>query len=361
MTYFHHPAHEEHIKRNIKVSSGPAFLTIVSAGMCNLKCMMCIHSVVDKIEINLDVERIYPLLKTAGRVQLVGGEPLWITANVNNTTRKILDKILKDFKNIRLSVITNGVMLNKKMAKIVFERFESINFSIDTLDKMAYKKIRSKPVLNKVLKNIEYLSNLKRKAKRSPRDNPKINFFTIVMNSTLDSLPLLTRKIAELGGFQHVLQKLRNFIGPEFEKQLLKEMPDFQKIPKSRLNSIRNEMKKISSEFGVEILDNVHLFSDGTAETPKSGSRNSVCPNPWKHFLITENGNVIFCCTNTTILGNINTQSIEEIWNGPVALDIRKSFIQRRMKGCMRKACMAPMDYFLAGKPNVNTKRKSKK
>ncbi len=77
--------------------------------------------------------------------------------------------------------------------------------------------------------------------------------------------------------------------------------------------------------------------------------------------MITENGNVIICCTNTAILGNINTQSIEEIWNGPVALDIRKSFIHGRMKGCVQQACMAPVNYFSAGKPGINSKKKEVK
>jgi MoaA/NifB/PqqE/SkfB family radical SAM enzyme len=42
-----------------------------------------------------------------------------------------------------------------------------------------------------------------------------------------------------------------------------------------------------------------------------------VCDHPWTHFEVNNpNGNVTMCCDNNTVLGNVNENTIEEVWNG---------------------------------------------
>lgn len=42
-----------------------------------------------------------------------------------------------------------------------------------------------------------------------------------------------------------------------------------------------------------------------------------VCKHPWSHFEVNNpNGNVTMCCNNSMVLGNVNLQSVAEIWNG---------------------------------------------
>ncbi len=49
-----------------------------------------------------------------------------------------------------------------------------------------------------------------------------------------------------------------------------------------------------------------------------------ICHHPWTHFEVNNpNGNVTMCCDNSTVLGNVNRGTIEEIWNGPGYQDIR--------------------------------------
>jgi len=50
-----------------------------------------------------------------------------------------------------------------------------------------------------------------------------------------------------------------------------------------------------------------------------------VCENPWVHFEVNNpNGDVTMCCDNSTVLGNVNEDSVADIWNGEGYQKIRK-------------------------------------
>lgn len=58
----------------------------------------------------------------------------------------------------------------------------------------------------------------------------------------------------------------------------------------------------------------------------------SVCVMPWVHFHVAQNGLVTPCCQSPwkdeDALGDINKQSIEEIWNNSEIRDLRKKMLQ---------------------------------
>ena len=50
-----------------------------------------------------------------------------------------------------------------------------------------------------------------------------------------------------------------------------------------------------------------------------------VCENPWTHFEVNNpNGDVTMCCDNATVLGNVNDDTIEGVWNGDGYRTMRK-------------------------------------
>jgi hypothetical protein len=53
-----------------------------------------------------------------------------------------------------------------------------------------------------------------------------------------------------------------------------------------------------------------------------------LCPVPWAGTsVVLADGNVNFCCCSSAVVGNVNQQSFEEIWNGPIMRDIRRALI----------------------------------
>lgn len=50
-----------------------------------------------------------------------------------------------------------------------------------------------------------------------------------------------------------------------------------------------------------------------------------VCKHPWTHFEVNNpNGDVTMCCNNDMVMGNVNEDSIAEIWNSEKFQDARK-------------------------------------
>lgn len=56
----------------------------------------------------------------------------------------------------------------------------------------------------------------------------------------------------------------------------------------------------------------------------------TVCDYPWTHFEVNNpNGDVMMCTDSPIVLGNVNNQTIAEIWNGEGYRNIRKEMLWR--------------------------------
>ncbi len=63
--------------------------------------------------------------------------------------------------------------------------------------------------------------------------------------------------------------------------------------------------------------------------------KNNFCILPFVHFHANNFGNVTPCCVNPKVLGNLGTETIEEIWENKSLVDIREKMI----KGVKEESC----------------------
>ena len=64
------------------------------------------------------------------------------------------------------------------------------------------------------------------------------------------------------------------------------------------------------------------------------------CHYPWTWMMVTSDGAARPCCFATGDLGNLHAQPVEEIWNGPMAVELRQFVLQNRVhKICGNAAC----------------------
>jgi len=53
------------------------------------------------------------------------------------------------------------------------------------------------------------------------------------------------------------------------------------------------------------------------------------CLAPWKVFYVRADGGVRTCCTLRSSMGDLSTQSFEDVWNGGAYTRLRRAFVEQ--------------------------------
>ena len=233
------------------------------------------------------------------------------------------------------------------------ERVHMHNFGEPLLDKKLVERIKLAKdhgikhvyfVTNASLLNSKNALNLI----KSGLDEFKISFYGVnesTYNSTMKDLD-----------FNITLNNVRNFFDLRKSLKATKPKVVLQLIPQS-LNddSLEKEWVNLFKEYlDDEIGDRfnfyqLHNFGDGRdyVETKNHNIRNT-CKFPWNTMVILQDGSVTACCLDydgQINLGNVNEQSIYDIWNGEKYKKIRADFKKlnyKDYKPCQK--CNFPVD-----------------
>ncbi len=84
------------------------------------------------------------------------------------------------------------------------------------------------------------------------------------------------------------------------------------------------------------------LVQLGDAPAKPGESRQATCPVPWETLTVTWDGDVVPCCydyNKKLILGNLDRQSLSEIWNDEPMRRLRREIIDNRVENPLCKGC----------------------
>lgn len=115
---------------------------------CNEKCSKCSHWTYKSVK-NIDIKNVIKFInsiKSARELCVVGGEPLIYKKDILFLIKSIL-------KDIRVVIITNGVMATPDFLEYITNKNIHIVFSIDTLDKDFWKFVRGRDTYDVVMDN----------------------------------------------------------------------------------------------------------------------------------------------------------------------------------------------------------------
>lgn len=199
-----------------------------------------------------------------------------------------------------------------------------------------------------------------------PADRPPyLCFNSIVMNETVEGLPAVAEKLAQMGGRVHVLLGLISHMSAETvsllkeqrgSKEAAEAVRDYEgclkasafngkKLDPDILAGIRQHMYEVYRRAGIHVEDQLNFLGTvGAKEKHPSGA--PVCYFPWFRVHIRENGDVTPCCANNILMGNVAKDSFDEIWNGATTRDLRRAFAHGEMKGCDAAGCPEVYNYF---------------
>lgn len=272
------------------LTSFPKYIFIEPINTCNARCVMCgidfdsrARAVMSDELIDKIAEELSGYKDHIEKVMLyLDCEPL-LDRNLHLKIARLKAAGLK-----RVNISTNGSILTRRKAtEIINAGLDEIYISIDSLDKETFEAIRIRLNFDKVYKN------------------------------TLEFI------------------KVRNELNPDLVVRI-------QMISMEENQSEADTYAEHWSHYlgpGDQIaIQKVHNWGHAV-DVMKVGDEDTInnipCLAPWGTFCIHANGDVGLCTIDTTcsiLLGNVNEQSIEEIWAGDVLQGIRDAHLTGRRK-----------------------------
>lgn len=194
----------------------PEVIALSYDRICNVQCIFCRSCNIkqDMVQFDSTMKDWLPeVFKNAQRVSLSGvGEAL-----ASPHTRKVMSKIAKLYPNIKFDILTNGMLMDEKNIEElgIINNLGVIRFSFHAVKKSTYNKLVKYGNFDRVMKNIKYISELKRLGKVEQLE------FRFVINSY---------NFKEMVKFAQMAQKLQanvtflNLLENEDTKELFKEL-----------------------------------------------------------------------------------------------------------------------------------------
>jgi radical SAM protein with 4Fe4S-binding SPASM domain len=217
-----------------------------------------------------------------------------------------LAKIIALNANFRID--THANCLDDDIVDLLLaSRLSEINFSIDSMDPDVYRRIRRGSIpLPEVLAKIERFMSRKRAARKEIHT---IISFVLMRSNAATIKPALA--FARENGIDHV-----NVVPMlAFTEDMLDEIFVWDE---AAFAALHHELTTEAARLGVALA--MHAPVKHWREDDIHGP----CEVPWATAAITANGDVMACCMPGTVMGNLNKQSLPQIWNGPEFAAFRK-------------------------------------
>tara|TARA_Y100001936_G_scaffold252797_1_gene314200 strand:+ start:1067 stop:2110 length:1044 start_codon:yes stop_codon:yes gene_type:complete len=270
----------------------PLTVVLELINRCNLECVMCYqgyrndakqHTIEDKM-----LDKIFDDFKEnkLSALMLSASEPL-----LYKGIEKVLHRA-KDAEIMDVFLFTNGSLLTKERSQMILDSSVTRLFvSIDAATQESYDKVRV-PVSKRLLKE-DRLEDL---------DN-NIKQFINMRNSLNRKTPVVRVSFCSL-------------------KENVHEIELFKKKWVDIVDSV-----EIQKEQSIEVYEKLEKIND--TEVKKRKLKTYNCNKPWGDMSIYSDGSVGPCCNlvgRKAPIGNVNNNTIKEIWNGEKMNRIRDGF-----------------------------------
>jgi MoaA/NifB/PqqE/SkfB family radical SAM enzyme len=284
------------LRRIPQPTSFPRDLDITVTKACNLRCTFCISYG------SLSGQRWMPferyeriarkLFPSAMRVYICsGGEPL-----LYRHIREAL-KLARSYDTMT-SMTSNGMLLDQEVSNWMVDdqSLYRLVISFDGARENTLEHIRRGANYHTILKNIEYLSSVKRRKRKS---YPLVKIRYVVMKSNIEELPEIF-EIAAKHGIEEVEIQYLNAPNPSLFAESLYNYPLLAK-------QYFTKAKTKAKEFRIRLYLPETLGESGKARR---------CFYPWQFCQIDTDGSIRFCYHSWPQRLGFFDEGFETVWNG---------------------------------------------
>lgn len=323
-------------KKQTKLCSKPRHLTVVLTNKCNLKCIMCDMPIKNNIEISPKIvsaiKEMMPFLKT---IVWLGGETFLY--------KDFMNLLRASYKyNIDQEIITNGLLLNEDIIEELLKNNINLTLSIDGITKEVYESVRINGSFEKLIDNLETIKILKKKF----NSNSIIRLNALILKNNYNQIVDFL-EFAYKYNFDTLAYNCLN------EGSGNEQMDIFSNYYSNDIkNEIYNNIKKVKGKalyYGIcientlpteEYLDIINKNTFVKNFSFKESNSSLVCHIPYKKIFISPNGDVYPSCFCKNKIGNLNYNSLEEVWNSKQMQEYRKRIIENNIKGFCGNSCV---------------------
>ncbi len=320
-------------RRQMKVPATPVVAFLEVSNVCNIRCRMCATTFDPRFQKGSDytglmdisiLDRLEPILPGLWRAYLMGnGEPL-----INPKFMKFAKRLKK--QDVEIQFNTNGMLLTKDMSEALVDiGADAIAISMDGADAETFNNIRHGADFDTVTANIQILNEIKTKKKS---DKPQLSLAAVALKDNWMQIPDLVDMAKDLGmGHVHV-ESLIWQDDPGYQEYYREHsLDDVKDEAMSKVQEAQLKAAQSNMGFSSPLLDGQPPQPDTTAppDWVPGASKGIPCWEPWTTIFVTWQGDVHPCCGSEQSMGNLNEQSILEIWNSPGYQKLRRDFINR--------------------------------
>lgn len=320
-------------------------ITLEVTYRCNLKCDFCFEkdTVLNKRMDELTLEEIQGLAKQARKHYasffVTGGEPF-----VRKDCTDILETILK--AGCRAGVNTNGMLLtSERIQRLVKAGLNFIIFSINGPHEVHDACVGIKGALARTLANLREFAAQKR--------NTRVFVNAVISDSTVDHIhevPKLLQGIPIDGiTFQHESFLTREEVRQHYQvwekhfpgdkTELVVNIKDGPMPDPAKIAAQVERLKAEAEKAGVHIVMKPELsYAELDTWYSEHFRIHSKCVYPWTETRVTPNGEVALCPFIPQKMGNIRSNSLDEILNNQKYMHLRNAIREEGglFPGCAR-------------------------
>ncbi len=270
----------------------PTIFQIESTNHCPMNCVMCPRQYMKRkkgfMDFALFKKIVDQLNGYMGKTEFIRlhhfGDPL-----VHPEIGKFIDYAHDN--GLKVSISVNPILLTNSISNnIIRSKIDQIQISLDGVDDETYKQIRGKAADYKIAENnIRNFVNLK-------LEKRKLNLRVIVGIVLMDA----TKELIN-----------------EFKKRWT-------------IDGVDKVMVKSFSAFGNKDL--LGLGDETSRNHITKYALKHPCYWPWRDIVVLWDGRVVPCCWDydgKVVLGDLNKQTLKEIWNGENMKELRKQHINK--------------------------------
>lgn len=307
--------------------TAPVCLYLEVTNRCNLLCETCPRTF-EELEKPADMSfelfrSIVDQVPGLQRAVLHGvGEPMLV--------RELPDMIryLKA-RGVYVLFNTNGTLLREKRFRdLIDSGLHELRVSLDAADAKTYALVRGRPFFDRIVRDVSRLTEFQREAGVT---TPAVSLWLTGLKETVAQLPDFVRLAARMGVREVHLQRL---VFDEAGFGMARAQSSLFEQTQAEEQDAIEAATALGATLGVS-LDASGATEPGLSLKRQGDSPWTGCRRPWSLMYFTANGRALPCCIapfsargyETYTLGDANTQTLDEIWNGPVYQEFRAALM----------------------------------